>query len=79
MWQILGLLVVVGAMMVALKLAIAVLFLAGLIFRTKETLGLMLVLGVIAGFSAHPIIGFSLLGVGLAVSLYYKHKEESGS
>lgn len=74
MWRIIGFLLLFGAVVVAIKVAIVLLFLAGLIFRTKETLGLIAVLMVLAGFSAHPAIGFSLVGAICLISLYRSSK-----
>ena len=45
MARVIGALLLFGAIVTAAKLAIIILILAGLIFRTKETLGLLLVLG----------------------------------
>lgn len=45
MARVIGALLLFGAIVTAFKLAIIVLILAGLIFRTKETVGLLVVLG----------------------------------
>ncbi len=47
MWQFLTVLLLFGVAVLAIKVAILLLILAGLIFRTKETIGL-LAIGVIA-------------------------------
>ncbi|MBJ6121378.1 hypothetical protein [Sphingomonas mollis] len=46
-----------------IKFAIIGLIIAGLIFRTKETVSLLAVGGFITLISTHPIIGFGLLGL----------------
>lgn len=48
MWQFLGILLLLAAVVVAIKVAILLLLLAGLIFRTRETVGLVAVLGLLA-------------------------------
>lgn len=63
--------------MFALKVAILLLFLAGLIFRTKKTIGLILILAIFAGFRAHPFICIAIIAVLLSVSLYFKRKEKN--
>lgn len=76
MWRVLGFLALVGLVVTVFKLAIILLVVAGLIFRTKETVGLLLLLAVMAGFAAHPLIGTGLGLVLLAICLYYKKKEK---
>lgn len=63
MWRILGALLLFGLAIYVVKLAILVLVIAGLIFRTKETAGLLVFMAIVAGFSSHPAIGFSIVGV----------------
>lgn len=55
---------------VALKIAVVLLFLAGLIFRTHETIGLIVILAIFAGFREHPGIGFAIVAVIGAIALY---------
>lgn len=73
--QVLGFLLLVGLAIVAIKLALLFLLLAGLIFRTKETVGLITILAIFAGFSAHPALGAGLLVLAILVSLHFKRKE----
>ena len=63
----------------AFKIAIVLLILAGLLFRTKETVGLIAILAVVAGFNAHPGIGIGLIVVTALILLYFKSKEASVS
>ena len=63
MWKILGAIVVVSMVLAAFKLALVLLLVAGLIFRTKEMLGLLAVLATWAAFKAWPTVGFSILGL----------------
>lgn len=73
--QVLGFILLVGVAVFAIQLAIALLLVAGLIFRTKETIGLIAILAVFAGFRAHPGIGISLIVLAVLISLYFKGKE----
>lgn len=75
MAQLIGALLLIAVAIVAVKVAILLLLLAGLIFRTKETIGLITVLAIFAGFSAHPALGAGLLALAILVSLYFKRKE----
>ena len=79
MWQIVVAILAIGALVFLTKVAILLLFLAGLIFRTKETVGLIAILAVIAGFSAHPLIGIGLIAVLVPISLYFKRKEKAAA
>lgn len=79
MWQIIVAILAIGALVFLTKIAILLLFLAGLIFRTKETIGLIAVLAVFAGFRAHPLIGIGLIAVLLPISLYFKRKEKAAT
>lgn len=79
MVQFIGFLMLIAVAVVAFKLAILLLLLAGLIFRTKETVGLITILAIFAGFSAHPAIGAGLLILAILVSLYFKRKERQAA
>jgi len=61
MLRIIGGIMLVGMTITALKLAIVGMILMGLIFRTREMLGLMLLFAVIALLSAYPLAGFGLI------------------
>lgn len=58
-----------GMIIAAAKLAILVLVLVGLIFRTKETIGLLLVGGTITLIGKYPLIGWSLLAVVIVAAI----------
>ncbi len=60
----------------ALKIALVFLFLAGLIFRTNETVGLIVILAIVAGFRAHPGIEFAIVAVLTAIGLYRSVSEQ---
>ena len=79
MWKILGILLLIGAFIVAVKVALALLLLAGLIFRTKETISLIAILAAIAGFNAHPAIGITIIIVLIAASFLLKKKEDAAN
>jgi len=49
--------------MAIIKMVLIALLIAGLIFRTKETIGFLLIAGMFHLISIHPIAGLSLLGV----------------
>ncbi|SFR84765.1 hypothetical protein [Sphingomonas jatrophae] len=55
--------------MAVLQMALVGLVLAGLIFRPKETIGLLLICGTISLFAAHPYICLGLLAAGGLVAL----------
>jgi hypothetical protein len=59
----------VGIINIALKMAIVVLLLAGLIFRTKETVGLLALFALIA----HPLIGLGLIAAVFLLRLATQH------
>lgn len=69
MWRIIGALLLVGLIVVAVKVAILLLFLAGLIFRTKETIGLIAILAVFALLAKYPVAGFALIGVLVLIAI----------
>jgi NADH:ubiquinone oxidoreductase subunit 3 (subunit A) len=70
MREIVALFLLAALLTVALKIALVFLFLAGLIFRTNETVGLIVILAIVAGFRAHPGIGFAIVTVIGAIALY---------
>ena len=66
---------VVFALAVAiLKMVIVALIIAGLIFRTRETIGLLLLGGLITLIAAQPFIGLGLLVVFAVVAVANKRK-----
>ena len=62
-------LLVFGAVVTIFKLVFLALILAGLIFRTKETIGLLLVGGTITLIGKYPLIGWSLLAVVIVAAI----------
>jgi hypothetical protein len=69
-WRIIGALIVAAMVVTAIKIAIILLIVAGLIFRTKETLGLLLVLGVLSLITHFPWVFVGILGVAGIVAIY---------
>lgn len=64
------LIAVINAVAVAVPLAI----LAGLIFRTKQTLAVLAFCVVLAAFAAHPGVGLLVIGLVAALSWLQKGK-----
>lgn len=75
MAQVILALLLIAMAVVALKVAILLLLLAGLIFRTKETVGLIVILALFAGFNAHPGIGLTMLAVLAIIALFRNAKK----
>lgn len=69
MAQLFAAILIIGFAVFAFKVAILLLFLAGLIFRTKETIGLILILGAFALLSAYPVAGIAVIIVA-AISAF---------
>lgn len=69
-WRILGALMIAGLVIAALKVAIILIVLAGLIFRTKETVAVLLVLGILSLIAHFPWVFAGLLGVAGIVAIY---------
>lgn len=76
MAQIIGAIIAIVLLATAFKIALILLVVAGLIFRTKETVGLLAIGWIIVGFSAHPLIGIGIVALLLSISLCFKHKEK---
>lgn len=70
MREIFIILLLAAILTVAIKIALMFLFFAGLIFRTHETIGLIVILAMIAGFKAHPGLGFAIVAVIGTIALY---------
>jgi hypothetical protein len=75
--RIIGLLLLACLAIYALQIALVLLILAGLIFRTKETIGLMLVFGALALISKYPVPCLALAAACLVFSLYKKKRDQS--
>ena len=76
MREIVAFFLLAALLTVALKVALVFLFLAGLIFRTNETVGLIVILAIFAGFRAHPGIGFAIAAGLTAIGLYRSGSEQ---
>jgi len=70
--EILTILLLAALLTVALKVALILLILAGLIFRTRETVGLIVILAIFA----HPGIGFAIVAVIVAITVYRSVSEQ---
>lgn len=70
MLRILGTLLLIAVIISAVKIALVLLLLAGLIFRTRETIGLIIVLGLLTAFNAHPAIGLTIAGMAGVITLW---------
>lgn len=77
MRELIAVILLAALLTVALKIALVFLFLAGLIFRTNETVGLIVILAIVAGFRAHPGIGFVIVAVIGVIALYRSVGEPS--
>lgn len=75
--RIVGFILLAALSIYALQLALVVLLLAGLIFRTKETVGLLLVFGTLGVITKYPLQCLAVAGVGIFISLYFKRKEKA--
>lgn len=62
--------------MAVIKMIIVALVLAGLIFRTKETLGLLLIGGLLTLIAAHPILGPTALAAVITIGVIMKQRED---
>ena len=70
MWKVLGAIVAVSMVIAAFKLAIVIFVLAGLIFRTKETLALLAVGALLALWSYSLLAGAAVTGLLVALAVY---------
>lgn len=70
--MVVRLLLAIGALSLAItfiQLAIVALVITGLIFRTRETAGLFIFLGVCALVRLEPLIGLGLIAATLALAV----------
>ena len=79
MAQLFGALLLIGLAVFAIKIAFVFLILAGLIFRTKETIGLLIVLGAWALFKAHPVAGIGLFAIAGIYAIVRAAKSDSAT
>lgn len=75
MWQIILALISIAIFVYVTKVIIILLFVAGLIFRTKETVGIIIILVVLGGFATYPLIAIAISATLLTVGFYFKRKE----
>jgi hypothetical protein len=64
MAQIIGFLILIAVAVMALKVALVLGFFVALIFRPKETIGLIIVLGVLALFRNYPVASIAVGVIG---------------
>lgn len=62
-------LIVFAMAIIVLKIVIVAIIIAGLVFRTKETIGLLLLLGAWALFKAYPAAFLALGGAAILIVL----------
>lgn len=74
MAQIIGFLILIAVAVVALKVALIVGFFVALIFRPKETIGLVIVLGVLALFRNYPVASIAVGIIGTIAIIRMKKK-----
>ena len=71
-----------AALALAAKVAVLAIFailLGGLIFRTKETLGLLLFGGFLTALAAAPLVTLGVVAAMVMISLYFKAKEKKAA
>lgn len=68
-------LVVLIAVINAVAVAVPLVILAGLIFRTKQTLAFLGFCAVLAAFAAHPVIGLAVIGVSSVIAWLKKGEQ----
>lgn len=78
MAQIIGFLILIAVAVVALKVALIVGFFVALIFRPKETIGLIIVLGVLALFRNYPVASIAV-GVLGTLAIVCMNKKANAS
>lgn len=75
MLRIVGALLIAILVVAALRLAIILVLLAGLIFRTKQTVGLLAVLLLMGLFAKYPLICSGLVAILVIVKWIRKAKQ----
>lgn len=70
MKHLLAAFILISMAIVALKIAFAFLILAGLIFRTKQTVSVLLLLALVALASAFPTIAIAIAVLAAGYALY---------
>lgn len=74
LFRLLTALVLVIFAIQAVAVAVPLVILAGLIFRTKQTLAILGFCAVLAAFATHPIIGLAVIGVFGVIAWLQKSK-----
>ena len=74
LFRLITALVVVIFAIQAVAVAIPLVILAGLIFRTKQTLSVLVFFLILAAFAAHPGVGVLVIGSLAAISWLQKGK-----
>ncbi|MBC2666060.1 hypothetical protein H7F51_11080 [Novosphingobium flavum] len=76
MWQVLAFFAAVALLAAAFKLALFLIIIAGLIFKTKETVALLTLGGLMNAFAYAPVITTCALVALFAAGAYFKSKEK---
>jgi len=78
MWQFLGYLMLFGLIVLTAQLAIILLVIVGLIFRTKETVGLLCIGGILTAFTNYPWTVTFIATTLALLGYYFRRKETQG-
>lgn len=76
MREIAGFILIFALITLAFKAAVMLLILAGLLFRTMQTIALLLLGGVLTGFSTYPLAATAIMAILLVVSLCLKRSAQ---
>ena len=60
----------------AIKMVIIALIIAGLIFRTTTTIGLLTLGGLLNFTAAHPVLGLAITAALITTGIIFKQREE---
>jgi hypothetical protein len=74
-----GILLLFALVTMAIKAAVMLLILAGLIFRTSQTLGLIALCAILTGFCTYPLAATAITATLIALSLWLKRREANAS
>ncbi|TPG13196.1 hypothetical protein [Sphingomonas oligophenolica] len=77
MAQIIGILLMAALAVFALKLAFIFVLIVGVIFRTKETLWLIAVLGMLALLRNYPAISYTVIAIIVIVAIAQAGKDDT--
>jgi hypothetical protein len=76
MREIAGLILLYALVMTAIKAAVMLLILAGLLFRTQQTIALLALGGIMTAFCTYPLVATAITATLLAVSLWFKRNAQ---